>query len=221
MTALLSTNELKLLRRSISANFKLPLQTEESLSNMLTIGVGNFGSLIRAQLAYKCLSMHGIGAKRACKLACAIEYFHLASLIFDDLPCMDNAQMRRHKPCAHIVFGEATSILGALALINRAYSILWSLFEDLPQERSRACAKLTEECIGVAGLIQGQAKDLALRHADVSLREVDEIARGKLLRYLDSLCFCQHTLPALRQAKFIAYLASLTLSAACISFLMM
>lgn len=179
MTALLSKGELSRLRRSISTNMKIPVQAEKSLSNMLAISVGNFGSLIRAQLAYKCLSLHGISAGRACKLACAVEYFHLASLIFDDLPCMDNAEMRRHKPCAHIVFGEATSILGALALINRAYAILWSLFEDLPKERSHACAKLTEECIGLAGLVQGQAKDLALRNTDVSLRDVDEVARGK------------------------------------------
>ena len=62
---------------------------------------------------------------RAKDLAIALEYFHTASLLFDDLPCMDNASERRGVPCVHLAFGEAGAILAALALINRAYALSW------------------------------------------------------------------------------------------------
>jgi geranylgeranyl diphosphate synthase, type II len=55
---------------------------------------------------------------------CAIEMVHTASLILDDLPCMDGATMRRGKPANHIVFGEDTAILAAMFLLNRAYGII-------------------------------------------------------------------------------------------------
>ena len=77
------------------------------------------------------------------ELAVALEYFHTASLLFDDLPCMDNASERRGAPCAHLVFGEAGAILAALALINRAYALTWRAVSGCSASTSGAGAGLS------------------------------------------------------------------------------
>ena len=56
--------------------------------------------------------------------ACAIEMVHAASLVFDDLPAMDNATLRRGRPASHCAFGEATAILSGIALLNEAFAVI-------------------------------------------------------------------------------------------------
>ncbi|NJM12209.1 MAG: hypothetical protein HC889_10265 [Synechococcaceae cyanobacterium SM1_2_3] len=77
-----------------------------------------------------------------------MEYFHTASLIFDDLPSMDDAEERRGHPCPHKVHGESAAILGALALINRGYALLWKVLSRLPRQRRHRAAELVESCLG-------------------------------------------------------------------------
>ncbi len=83
--------------------------------------------------------------------ACAIEFLHTASLIFDDLPSMDNTDVRRGRLALHIEFGEGTAILAALALFNQAYAVFG---------RTPALIQEATECVGVDGMIGGQAVDL-------------------------------------------------------------
>jgi geranylgeranyl diphosphate synthase type II len=91
----------------------------------------------------------------------AIEMVHTASLILDDLPCMDNAATRRGRPTCHVAHGEATAILAAFALQNRAFEILgegWPGGPDAPV-RSGLTRDLAR-AIGLDGMIAGQATDL-------------------------------------------------------------
>lgn len=93
----------------------------------------------------------------ALAVACAVEFLHTSSLILDDLPSMDNADLRRGKDALHLVFGEDAAILAALALLNQSYG----LFADL--RSGDAAQKLVREaslCIGSNGMIGGQAADL-------------------------------------------------------------
>jgi geranylgeranyl diphosphate synthase type II len=94
--------------------------------------------------------------ERAIPAACATEFLHAASLIFDDLPAMDDADVRRGRPALHLEFGEDTALLAALALLNQAYAIFG---------RSTALIREATECIGVDGMIGGQAVDLDIRTA--------------------------------------------------------
>jgi len=90
-------------------------------------------------------------------VACAIEFLHTSSLIFDDLPAMDDADLRRGKPALHLVFSEAQAILVALALLNQSYALLGAV------RPSEAAQKLVHEAtlsIGCSGMIGGQAADL-------------------------------------------------------------
>jgi geranylgeranyl diphosphate synthase type II len=97
-------------------------------------------------------------------VACAMEFLHTSSIIFDDLPAMDDAALRRGRAALHCVFGESIALLAALALMNESYTLL----ARTAQEHG-ACissARLVEEasrCIGADGMIGGQMVDLALQ----------------------------------------------------------
>ena len=92
-------------------------------------------------------------------LACAVEMVHAASLILDDIPCMDDALMRRGRPTVHREFGENVAILAAVALLSRAYEVI-ALAPDLPsQHKTDAIAELSA-AVGLQGLVQGQFQDL-------------------------------------------------------------
>jgi geranylgeranyl diphosphate synthase type II len=92
-------------------------------------------------------------------VACAVEMVHAASLILDDMPCMDNAMLRRGKPTIHVQFGEDVAILAAIALLSRAFGILSSSQEIPASVRARLVTRLSET-IGTQGLVKGQFLDL-------------------------------------------------------------
>jgi geranylgeranyl pyrophosphate synthase len=145
---------------AFSTSLPLPPGTEPQLVGALCQVLQLPGSLVRSQLVYQMACAYKVGDNYAQDLAIAIEYFHSASLLFDDLPCMDNAEERRGALCVHQVYGEAAAILAALALINRAYAQLWRALGQCPQERQAAALAYVEKCLGVEGLLNGQSQDL-------------------------------------------------------------
>jgi geranylgeranyl pyrophosphate synthase len=122
---------------------------------------------------------YGLEAGNAHDLAVALEYFHTASLLFDDLPCMDNALERRGAPCTHLVFGDDSAILTALALINRAYALTWRAVSGAPQAKQRQALEFIEQCLGVEGILNGQSLDLHYPDLPHSRETTERIARGK------------------------------------------
>lgn len=105
-------------------------------------------------------------------LACAVEMVHAASLILDDIPSMDNAQMRRGRPTVHREFGENVAILAAIALLSRAFEVI-ATSSGLPAlQKSEAIAELSS-AVGLQGLVQGQFQDL---HQGSESRSPESIA---------------------------------------------
>jgi geranylgeranyl diphosphate synthase type II len=95
--------------------------------------------------------------------ACAVELVHTASLILDDLPSMDDAKMRRGRPTCHVVHGEATAILAAFALMNRAFGVLAEGWSGGPDAAARAAiGQDLARAIGLDGVIAGQQADLSM-----------------------------------------------------------
>ena len=117
--------EMQPFREAFSSHLPLPATLDPHFEEALRHVLDNPGSLIRPRMVVQMATAYGLRPEPARDLAIALEYFHTASLLFDDLPCMDNAEQRRGVPCAHLAFGEAGAILAALALINRAYSLAW------------------------------------------------------------------------------------------------
>lgn len=137
------------------------------------------GKLFRARLVFATTRAHGIDADTGLLLATAVEYFHLSSLLLDDLPCMDDAEMRRGHACVHRTHGEATAILAALAFINRAYALAGFALATQPGRVRMQAQACLDACLGTAGLVGGQARDLRFGASDRSAREVSRIALGK------------------------------------------
>ena len=113
--------------------------------------------------------------------ACAVELIHTYSLVHDDLPSMDDDDLRRGKPTCHKVFGEANAILAGDALLTRAFHLLAEPPYAEPEQlrrRLEATALLGEAC-GTTGLIGGQVVDLASAGASVSSADLERIHRAK------------------------------------------
>ncbi len=93
--------------------------------------------------------------------AIAGEFVHTSSLIFDDLPCMDNALERRGKTSLHEKFGEGLAVLVGIGFLNAAYGLVFVNHRETP-ERALAAHSEIVECVGAAGMVGGQSVDLAL-----------------------------------------------------------
>ncbi|PTX92674.1 polyprenyl synthetase family protein [Opitutus sp. ER46] len=153
--------------------------TEPRLRAAIGMLAGRPGKLVRAQLAYATATAHGVAAPVGLQLAVAVEYYHLASLILDDLPCMDDAAVRRGQPCVHRVYGEATAVLAALAFINRAYATFGEAFASFPPAVRRRAHAALEASLGPNGLVGGQARDLGFARGPRTTREVGRVALAK------------------------------------------
>ncbi len=114
-------------------------------------------TLVSAELA-------GGKAESVLDAACAVEMIHTASLILDDLPCMDNASLRRGHAALHIHAGEATAILAANALLMQGFNLIGQSVESCSLNTKSAAALVRDaaDCVGVPGMIGGQWKDLNL-----------------------------------------------------------
>jgi geranylgeranyl pyrophosphate synthase len=157
----------------------LPAALDPHLEEAIRHVLDNPGSLVRPRMVFQVATAYGLDATPARDLAIALEYFHTASLLFDDLPCMDNASERRGVPCVHLAYGEAGAILAALALINRAYALIWRAVSCAsPQVQSQALAYI-EQCLGVNGLLNGQSLDLHYATLPHNRETTERIARGK------------------------------------------
>lgn len=112
--------------------------------------------------------------------ACTLEMVHTSSLILDDLPCMDNATLRRGKPANHIVFGEDTAILAAMFLLNRAFGILAQYKKSfLSPALSAQLVDTLSGAIGSEGIIGGQVVDLASQGKRIDLETLEFIHSRK------------------------------------------
>lgn len=117
------------------------------------------GKRIRPVLTLEFCRVCGGDPEAALPAACALEMIHTFSLIHDDLPCMDDDDMRRGKPSCHVAFGEPTALLAGDALLNLAYETVCG--ESLPAETKLALIGTLTKATGVNGMIGGQVIDTA------------------------------------------------------------
>jgi geranylgeranyl diphosphate synthase type II len=111
---------------------------------------------------------------------CAIEMVHTASLILDDLPSMDDAKTRRGRPTCHVAHGEATAVLAAFALLNRAFEILAEGWEGGPDAAGRGrVARELARAIGTDGMIAGQSVDLLMTDRTIDFPTLEFIHSRK------------------------------------------
>lgn len=127
------------------------------------------------------------GTKEDCiPLACALEYIHTYSLIHDDLPCMDNDDLRRGKPSCHKQFDEATALLAGDALLTHAFEAVASC--DLSDDKKIQAINLLAQNSGVTGMIGGQVIDLIFEKGNPSIRELLTVYKLKTGALISAAC---------------------------------
>jgi geranylgeranyl diphosphate synthase type II len=147
------------------------------------------GKRIRPILALSICSGLGGNIEDAMPLACSIELIHTYSLIHDDLPAMDNDDLRRGKPTNHKVYGEANAILAGDALLNYAFECIFDTIEkNNYQPRFVKCGSIIAKAAGVTGMIGGQVTDIESEGKDMDLQQLIKMHRMKTGALIEAAC---------------------------------
>ena len=138
------------------------------------------GKRLRAFLVLESAALHGIGAGSALPAALAVEALHAYSLVHDDLPCMDDDDLRRGQPTVHLKWDEATAVLAGDALQALAFNLCCDPVLGPAQRRVELIAALARAS-GAEGMILGQALDIAAQTASLplTLDQITVLQQGK------------------------------------------
>ena len=154
----------------------------ESMHYSLTAG----GKRIRPTLVLEFCRISDGDVEKALPVACAIEMLHTYSLIHDDLPCMDNDDLRRGKPTNHVVYGECTATLAGDALQAEAFGTIAR--SELPAENKIACVEILADAVGSDGMCAGQYLDMVGESKRLTEEELDDINSRKTGALLIAAC---------------------------------
>lgn len=145
----------------------------ESMKYSLTAG----GKRIRPMLLLAVIESLGGEVEKGYDAAAALEYVHTYSLVHDDLPAMDNDELRRGKPTNHIVYGEAVAILAGDAMLTQAFEIIAKSALSFEQKNQLIIA--LAKAAGANGMVAGQVKDIEGEGKDLTLDDLAQIHRKK------------------------------------------
>ena len=138
-----------------------PAKIETKFNEAVEYALFSGGKRLRPVLTLLGAELVGETSETILPAACAVEFIHTSSLIFDDLPCMDNAAERRGKISLHAQFDEGLAVLVGIGFLNAAYSLVFVNHKNSPERAIAAHAEIVE-CVGAAGMVGGQSVDLAL-----------------------------------------------------------
>lgn len=150
----------------------------ESIHKAMRYSVLAGGKRLRSILCLECGRLFGVDDEVLLSAAAALELVHTYSLIHDDLPAMDNDDLRRGKPTSHRVFGEALAILAGDGLLTLAFDII-SQPGPIPAELQLQLIHELAHALGTHGLIGGQVADLAAAKQEVNEETLQYIHRTK------------------------------------------
>lgn len=156
---------------------------QHTLTKAMAYSVNLGGKRLRSSLVLMTARMFGGNEKEAMAMAMAVEMIHTYSLIHDDLPAMDDDDLRRNQPTNHKVFGEAMAILAGDSLLNEAMTLLIKEYATKGLRGAQAALKISE-CSGREGMILGQMMDLDHETREATAEELmacHEEKTGKLI----------------------------------------
>lgn len=160
---------------------------QRKVAEAMAYSISAGGKRIRPVLTAEFCRVCGGAVEAALPAACALEMIHTFSLIHDDLPCMDDDDMRRGKPSCHAAFGEAQALLAGDALLNFAYEVI-SGGEGITAETKLALITELSKATGVNGMIGGQVIDTTFegKMTEAELLNMYSMKTGALLK-----CACK------------------------------
>ena len=152
--------------------FPMPQGEEKRVVEAMRYSVLNGGKRLRPFLVAETSKLFDVLPEYAWRVGAALEMLHVYSLIHDDLPAMDNDDLRRGMPTCHKQFDEATAILAGDALLNKAFEVMAEACNSMPDNmKARGIAMMAQvgKCSGSEGMIGGQVIDLDSEGKDVDL----------------------------------------------------
>lgn len=177
---------LRLIEKSVMSFVPSCDKAYDIIEQAMKYSLESGGKRVRPMLTLEFCRLCGGDVKKAIPFAVAVEFIHTYSLIHDDLPCMDNDDMRRGKPSSHKRFGEANALLAGDALLTHAFSALASA--DLSPEQIVYAVKELSSYAGVNGMIGGQIIDLEGENKDLGLEELFLMDKLKTAALITSAC---------------------------------
>ncbi len=167
--------------REIVSQLEAPEILKESMLYSLEAG----GKRIRPLLLFATLKAFGRAPEAGKDVAAAIEMVHTYSLIHDDLPSMDDDDLRRGKPTNHKVYGEATAILAGDALLTLSFNLLSQIPADIADANVKlSLVNMLSNAAGAEGMVGGQVSDMEGEGKNLSLEELEYIHINKTGRML-------------------------------------
>lgn len=157
---------------------------QDIVLDAMRYSVRNGGKRVRPMLVLEFCRVCGGKVENALPFACAVEMIHTYSLIHDDLPCMDDDDMRRGKPSCHKQFGEAYALLAGDGLLTLAFETL-TRAENIESSDIVRAVKALSSLSGIRGMIGGQVIDLLSEDGkpdDALLRRIDRLKTGALIQ---------------------------------------
>ena len=153
----------------------LSKQKKTDLIKPIKYGLFPGGKKIRSKLIIDVGKIFKIRYQNLIRLSAAVECIHSYSLIHDDLPCMDNDNLRRGKLSTHKKFGEATAILAGNSLLTLAFEILSEFNFKVDNKTKNILVNLLAKCSGHSGIAGGQFSDLSFEKKKVSAKKIIEM----------------------------------------------
>lgn len=160
-------------------NLNAPTILKEAMLYSLEAG----GKRLRPILVLALLNAYGKKEENGLPIGCAIEMIHTYSLIHDDLPCMDDDDLRRGKPTNHKVFGDAAAVLAGDGLLTEAFRVI-AAHETVSAEKRIALIKELSAAIGAEGMVGGQIADIEAEGKQVTPVELEGIHTMKTAKLL-------------------------------------
>ncbi|NLS16741.1 polyprenyl synthetase family protein [Rhizobium sp. P40RR-XXII] len=156
------------------------------LLNAMRHGVLNGGKRLRPFLVMETSALLGGNAEAALRVGAALECVHCYSLVHDDLPAMDDDDLRRGQPTVHIAFDYATAILAGDSLLTYAFDIIAAPETELPADRKMTLVLALSRAAGIGGMAGGQALDLAAEKEapdESGITTLQAMKTGALIRF--------------------------------------
>ena len=161
-------------------------QKKTNLISSMKYGLFPGGKKIRSKILIDLGSLFNVNYKTLIKIGAAVECIHAYSLIHDDLPCMDNDNLRRGKPSMHIKFGESTAVLAGNSLLTMSFEILSDPKLMITDKIKVNLIKKLSECSGHSGIAGGQYLDLNFENKKISQKKITDMEikkTGKLFSF--------------------------------------
>lgn len=172
--------DLKKFESKLEGYFKSDSSAKQQINDAMLYSLKAGGKRIRPLLLLEMSRAYGGNMDYANSFAASIEMIHTYSLIHDDLPCMDDDDLRRGKPTNHVVYGEDIAILAGDGLLNKAYEVMMDCVISSNYEVS--CIKAMNEILraaGTEGMILGQVADIKYQGDEITLEMLDFINKHK------------------------------------------